>query len=266
MWPCVAKASERSAPLFTWSRISVRTARKLGSFIRSSIRSRVCRRGRPARSSAASSWLKTRNSSFLTRFRRTRPRAALESPTLRGTPRRRTSKMWTPRLSSSLRRAISSAAVCISSSTRPSAVPIRQTNCTASSSPGALSWATVLERQHHHQGFAAPLAFRQPEAHGLIEPEVQVGVKQFLRLAPGEAAADLEVGQPDPPVGKHRPQPEGDLVPLADLVGHRLPLDRLEQRLGLQVVVVVEEDLAQLAGEVLGEVRVVHWRRHGAPA
>ena len=74
--PYAAKASDSAIPDFSFSRTSVRTSLNRRFFCRSSMMSNDCRMGRPALTSASSSWLKSRKCSvemiFLPRGRRSR--------------------------------------------------------------------------------------------------------------------------------------------------------------------------------------------------
>src|SRR5918996_2610406 len=208
--------------------------------MRSSIRSRAWRSGRPALSRAASSWLKTTNSWIGIFLRRRRP--AAES--CGGAPRRLTSKTCSPRLASSLRSDDSSLAFITSSRTRPSGVPTRQRNCILLGlrflQPAGVA---VAQGQHDHQGLGARLAAGEPQARRLVEPQVQIRMDQRGVGGVAPAPQDLEIGQLHPlVVGDDGAQPEAYLIVLADRVGDLLPLLRDELRLRLHLIDVIGEE------------------------
>ena len=102
---------------------SVRTFLSVGFFCRSWRRLKACTIGRPAFSSATSSWLKIRKSAILTRP--LRARRGPKSPR----PWRCTAKTWPPRRSISWRAATASAAPIDSSAIAPSGQPALTENC-----------------------------------------------------------------------------------------------------------------------------------------
>src|SRR5262249_15286762 len=154
--------------------------------------------GRPALSSAASSWLKTMNSPTGMRPRRP-PRHSAGTPSDGAAPRRLTSNRWYPRLPRSLRRAISSLAVMTSSSTRPSGVPTRQMNCIVSlASPSLFAGGGGVafpQGQHEHQRLGARLAAGDAQAGGVVDRQHQVRVQELRLPLALLAAGDAEAGE-----------------------------------------------------------------------
>ena len=199
--PCAAKASERSSPLLTRSRMSVSTALKC--WFAHPLEHQVERLEQRQAGLEQRRELLVEDQEVLRPgcVRRRRPQAA-DAASLRGTPRRRTSKMWKPRLSSrcaARARRWPSKTSSSDAAVRAFRLGRRTASLLSCARLGPPRRVVLAQRQHHHQRLRARLALgAAPGSIGLVEPEVQVGVEQRLGARRCRLRREIaEVGEPD---------------------------------------------------------------------